>query len=48
MPYVTWWQSPWVRFRLEYDVHAADAGPVDHRVILHLVAAVGPHKHERY
>ncbi len=47
-PYITWWQSPWVRLHLEYQARFADGGDIDHRVILQLVAAVGPHKHERY
>ncbi len=48
VPYVTWWQSPWVRLRLEYDYHVPDAGLEDHRVLLQLTFAAGPHKHERY
>jgi len=48
-PYVTWYQSPFVKFRLEYD-HLDGHGmgePVD-MVTLQLIFAVGPHKHERY
>jgi hypothetical protein len=47
-PYVTWWQSPWVRFRLEYDFHESLQGALDHRVLIQLTFAAGPHKHERY
>ncbi len=47
-PYVTWWQSPWVRCRLEYNYHQAVHGDPDHRVLLQLTFAAGPHKHERY
>jgi hypothetical protein len=51
-PYVTWWQSPWVRLRLAYSYTHNDqraAGEKhDHRVILQGTFAAGPHKHERY
>jgi hypothetical protein len=47
-PYVTWWQSEFVRLRLQYDGVADYAEPFEHRVILQLEAAAGPHKHERY
>jgi hypothetical protein len=51
-PYVTWWQSPWVRLRLHYvytygKLEAA-ADTQDHRMILQATFAAGPHKHERY
>jgi len=46
--YVTWWQSPWVRLRLQYS-HADGAGrPMLDRLVLQVVFAAGPHKHERY
>ena len=47
--YVTWWQSPFVKFRVQYE-HENGSGmgdPVD-RVMLQCVFAAGPHKHERY
>lgn len=47
-PYVTWWQSPWVRTHLEYQLMDGDIRPMEHRVILQAVFAAGPHKHERY
>jgi hypothetical protein len=48
-PYVTWWQSPWVRWRLEYNYldPGEIADPVS-RIIAQLTFAAGPHKHERY
>ncbi len=48
-PYITWWQSPFVKFRLEYN-HAEGHGiDVPRDVIwLQAVFAAGPHKHERY
>jgi len=48
-PYITWWQSPFVKFRLQYD-HSNGKGidnPED-IVWLQCVFAAGPHKHERY
>ena len=48
VPYITWWQSPWVRFRLEYDhIHWFEGEP-EHRAMLQVTFSVGPHKHERY
>ena len=49
VPYVTWLQSDFVKFRLEYD-HADGRGmekPED-VIWLQLLFAAGPHKHERY
>ena len=52
-PYITWWQSPWVKFRFE--VTYADRyldhsrfGPGELTCALQLIFAAGPHKHERY
>jgi hypothetical protein len=50
-PYITWWQSPWVRLRLEYDyIDWADCKGMqpEHRALLQVTFSVGPHKHERY
>ncbi|MCU0663508.1 MAG: hypothetical protein MUC50_14420 [Myxococcota bacterium] len=50
-PYITWWQSPWVRLRLEYNyIDWADCKGMDpeHRVLLQTTFSAGPHKHERY
>jgi hypothetical protein len=46
--YLTWWQSPWVKLRLQF-THA-DGGdePMVDRLVLQFVFAAGPHKHERY
>jgi hypothetical protein len=48
-PYVTWWQSPWVRWRLEWD-HLDNKGMGADEDVLYLQCtyAAGPHKHERY
>ncbi|MBN2576547.1 MAG: hypothetical protein JXP73_18430 [Deltaproteobacteria bacterium] len=51
VPYVTWWQSPWVRIRLEYDYidwARSKAMAPEHRVLLQTTFSAGPHKHERY
>jgi len=48
-PYITWWQSPWVKFRLEYNhLDGRHIGPPEDRIFLQCVFAAGPHKHERY
>jgi hypothetical protein len=48
VPYITWWQSPWVRLRLEYDyIHWFEGAP-EHRVMFQSTFSAGPHKHERY
>ena len=48
-PYITWWQSPWVRTRLLYAYTNSDlVQDDDHRLLLQVTSAVGPHKHERY
>ena len=48
-PYITWQQSPFVKFRLEYD-HSNGKGidnPED-IIWLQVIFSAGPHKHERY
>jgi hypothetical protein len=47
-PYVTWWQSPWVKWRLEYDHMDGKGLPDDDRLWLQCTFSAGPHKHERY
>jgi hypothetical protein len=48
-PYVTWWQSPFVRVRFEIDyLDGNETGPGTLAAILQLTFAAGPHKHERY
>jgi hypothetical protein len=46
---ITWYQSPWVHWRVEWD-HLAqhDLGPDDDTFWFQCVFAAGPHKHERY
>jgi hypothetical protein len=48
-PYVTWWQSDWVRFRGEYDYAWGEGMESDEHVLwFQATFAAGPHKHERY
>ena len=48
-PTLTWWQSEYVRLRLEYDL--LDRSVVtakEGRIFLQVTLAMGPHKHETY
>ena len=48
-PYVTWEQSPYVHFRVEYDyANSRGMDMADNVVWLQCVFAAGPHKHDRY
>jgi hypothetical protein len=48
-PYVTWWQSEWVRLRGEYNYGwGKGMEPTEHTLWFQATFAVGPHKHERY
>jgi len=48
-PYITWWQSPFVKFRAEYDYsNGKGIDNPEHVFWLQCVFAAGPHKHERY
>jgi len=48
-PYITWWQSEWVKVRCEYD-YAFGHGTenTEHVLWLQSIFSAGPHKHERY
>lgn len=47
--WLTWWQSPFVKFRTGYSFENGDGtGPDVHSVTLQMVFAAGPHKHDRY
>ena len=49
VPYLTWWQSEYVRLRGEYHyVKDEMSGETDDRFTLQLTWAAGPHKHETY
>lgn len=48
-PTLTWWQSEWVRLRLEYDLLGRSAlDEREGRLWLQATFAMGPHKHETY
>jgi hypothetical protein len=48
-PYITWYQSPFVHFRAEYNHTDGDGtGPEEDVAWLQCIFAAGPHKHERY
>ena len=48
VPSLTWWQSEWVRMRLQYNYLKPDGLAANHTVLLQFVWAVGPDKHETY
>ena len=49
VPYLTWWQSHWVRLRLQYNyLDATWMLEPDNMLRLQLTWSIGPHKHERY
>jgi hypothetical protein len=48
-PTVTWWQSEFVRVRLEYDLLGRNYLDTDEgRLLVQVTFALGPHKHENY
>ena len=52
-PFLTWWQSEFVRVRFQYqyaerDFVASWGGETDNRVWVQVTFAAGPHKHESY
>jgi len=48
-PTLTWWQSEYVRLRLEYDLLGRSAtGSNEGHLLLQVTFAMGPHKHESY
>ena len=49
VPYLTWWQSHWVRLRLEWQHRTGNVlARAQNRIWLQITWAAGPHKHERY
>lgn len=47
-PYLTWWQSEYVRLRALYGLIEAPDGSEEDQFTLQLTWAAGPHKHESY
>ena len=49
VPYITWWQSHWVKMRLQYNyLNGSELSNAVSTLRLQMVWAVGPHKHDRY
>ncbi|MFC2089125.1 hypothetical protein ACFLSX_05935, partial [Calditrichota bacterium] len=49
VPYLTWWQSEFVRLRLQYNYLNGNNVDVDDQTMrLQITWAMGPHKHESY
>lgn len=49
VPYLTWWQSEYVRLRAEYGyLKESSSDGSENRFTLQLTWAAGPHKHETY
>ncbi len=48
VPSVSWWQSEWVRIRLQYNFVKPRGLEASHTALLQVVWAMGPHKHETY
>ena len=46
-PYLTWWQSEFVRLRAQFQ-RLEDGNGAEERFLLMLTWAAGPHKHETY
>ncbi len=48
-PYITYQQSPFVKYRLEWNaLRSKDLGQDENRLVFQVIFAAGPHKHERY
>ncbi|PKL49274.1 MAG: hypothetical protein CVV42_07025 [Candidatus Riflebacteria bacterium HGW-Riflebacteria-2] len=48
-PYITWHQTPWVKYRLEFNYKSGNnMGPDERRLMLQCIWSAGPHKHDRY
>lgn len=48
VPSITWWQSEWLYLRLQYNHLTHRSEGANHTLMVQLVWAVGPHKHETY
>ncbi|MGD2218409.1 MAG: hypothetical protein PVJ64_16755, partial [Gemmatimonadales bacterium] len=48
VPSLTWWQTEWVFFRLQYNYVKPQDGDGNHTVLLQTIWSVGPHRHETY
>ncbi len=49
VPYITWWQSNWVRLRVQYNyLDGTEIPTAQNTIRFQIVFAAGPHKHDRY
>jgi hypothetical protein len=48
VPSITWWQSESVRLRAQYHYVKPEGMAPSHSVLLQIVWAIGPHRHETY
>ncbi|MEJ2312234.1 MAG: hypothetical protein P8Y10_06765 [Gemmatimonadales bacterium] len=48
VPSVSWWQSEWVRLRLQANIVRREGRATDYTLLFQTVWALGPHKHETY
>lgn len=48
VPSLTWWQSEWLRLRLQYNFLKPESLGGNHSLLLQTVWSIGPHKHETY
>ena len=48
VPHIDWWQSEWVRIRLQYNYVKPNGEDGNHTFLLQTVFAFGPHRHEAY
>ena len=48
VPHIDWWQSEYVRLRLQYNYVKPEGEGGNHTFLLQTVFAVGPHRHENY
>ena len=47
-PFLTFWQSEFVRLRAQYDLLSPSSGDAENRFFFQLTWSIGPHKHEAY
>lgn len=48
VPTLTYWQSEWIRLRLQYNYLKPDGLDGNHTFLFQTVWAIGPHRHESY
>ena len=48
VPSITWWQSEWLYIRLQYNYVKSKTLQGNHTMLLQVVWAIGPHRHENY